>query len=257
VTPLTSSGSGSAASAVNWKRESERAHFEMFCEAARLPLIPESIEQPDPPAPDLVAELEGSGRVAFELVRLNDPDHLTRFRLMQQMPGFLERQFAALPAERRLALTARYIDAEIIIDFQGAATLAQRRRVLPYVWVVLEGLPDGHQGKVDLYGREPPAELALMWINRIRTDGRARFRSQTTGFVLPLRVEEIERKLRKRYETDHPLELLAYVENGEMAHLADAARITEVVERLLPKSQFRRVWVYEGLLRQVGLCLTR
>jgi hypothetical protein len=240
---------------VDWKRLGERRHFEMFCTAAELPLVPGSIEQPEPPAPDLVAEFQGMGRVAFELVRLNDPDHLTRFRLMQQMPGFLERQFAALPVERHQALTAKYIDAHIIVDFHGAATLAQRRRVLPYVWEVMEGLPDGYQGKVDLYGREPPAELSMIWINRIITGGRPWFRSQTAGFVLPLRVEEIERKLQKRYDTEAPLELLAYVENGEVAHQSDVDQITEIVARLLPTSQFRRVWVYEGLLRRIGMRL--
>jgi hypothetical protein len=242
---------------VDWKRAHERATFEAFCAAAELPLVPGPIQQPEPPAPDLIAEFKSLGPIAFELVRLNDPDHLTRSRLMQQMPGFLDRQFAALPPDRHKALTAKYIDGHIIVDFHGAATLAQRRRVLPYVWDVLEGLPDGHQGKVDLYGREPPAELAMIWINRITTDGRPRFRSQTVGYVLPLRVEGIERKLEKRYDTQAPLELLAYIENGEMAHMADAARITEIVERLLPTSQFRRVWIFEGLLRRVGLCLTR
>lgn len=48
------------------------------------------------PDADLIVELQGSGRVACELLRLNDPDHLARFRLMQQMPGFLDRAFAAL-----------------------------------------------------------------------------------------------------------------------------------------------------------------
>jgi hypothetical protein len=240
---------------VDSKRIGERRHFEWFCEAAGLPLIPGSIEQPDSPAPDVIADFQGLGRIAFELVRLNDPDHLTRFRLMQQMPDFLDRQFAALPAGRHQALTARYIDAHIIVDFHGAATLAQRRGVLPYVWDILEGLPAGHEGKVDLYGREPPAELAMIWINRIKTGGRPRFRSQTMGYVLPLRVEEIERKLLKRYSTEAPLELLAYVENGEVAYQSDVDQITEIVGRCLPESQFQRVWVYEGLLRRIGMRL--
>src|ERR1035441_6754534 len=229
---------GQAAERIDWKRVGERRHFEWFCEAAELPLISDSIEQPEPPAPDIVAEFAGLGRVAFELVRLNNPDHLRSSRFTQQMPAFLERHFDALPAERHQALSSKYSDAHIIVDFHGAATLPQRRRVLPYVWQVLEGLPDGHQGAVDLYGREPPADLRLLYINRIETGGRPRFRSQNMGFVLQLRVEEIEQKLRKRYDTGAPLELLAYVENGEVAHLADVARIREAVERGLPGSQF-------------------
>jgi hypothetical protein len=113
--------------AADAKRAHGRATFEAFCAAAELPLVPDTIEHPEPPAPDLIAKLQGVGRVAFELVRLNDPDHLTRMRLMHQMPGFLDEQFASPPAERHKALTAKYADAYITIDFQGAATLAQRR----------------------------------------------------------------------------------------------------------------------------------
>jgi hypothetical protein len=110
---------------------------------------------------------------------------------------------------------------------------------------------------VDLYGGGPPAELALIYISRIKTGGRPYFRSLTLGFVLPLQVEEIERKLQKRYDTQAPLELLAYIENGEVRHQSDVDKITEIAARLLPASQFRRVWVFEGLFRQIGLCFNR
>jgi hypothetical protein len=65
-------------SAIDFKREHELRTFQQFCDAAALRIVPDTVRQPDPPAPDLIAELEGNGRVAFELVRLNDPDQLTR-----------------------------------------------------------------------------------------------------------------------------------------------------------------------------------
>ena len=157
--------------------------------------------------------------------------------------------------ERHQALMAKYIDAYITIDFHGAATLAHRRKALPFVWEVLDGLPYGHRGKVDLYYMNAPAELAMIYVSRIKTDGRPYFRSQTMGYVLPLRAQEIAGKLQKHYETAEPLELLAYIENGEMAHLNAEREITEIVNRWLPGSQFRRVWVYEGLLRRIALSL--
>jgi hypothetical protein len=120
--------------------------------------------------------------------------------------------------------------------------LTQRRRALPLVWDALEALPEGHRGKVDLYGRIPSAELAMIWVSRIKTDGRPYFRS-TFGYVLPLRVNEIAGKLHKRYDCKEPLELLAYIENREMAHLNAEREITEIVNCWLPKSQFRRVWI--------------
>jgi hypothetical protein len=50
----------------------ERDVFTQFAAVAGLPLIPGSIESRRPPEPDILCELAGSGRVAFELVDLVD-----------------------------------------------------------------------------------------------------------------------------------------------------------------------------------------
>jgi hypothetical protein len=117
-----------AARAPEAKRAHERWTFEAFCAAANLPLVPGSIEQPEPPAPDLVAEFAGAGRIAFELVRLNDPDQLIRLRLMHRMPGFLDRQFAALPAD---GCTRDYLGMSACACREGAALVssATQRKV--------------------------------------------------------------------------------------------------------------------------------
>jgi hypothetical protein len=237
------------------KRRAERAHFERFCDAARLPLIPESIEQPEPPAPDLVAKFESIGPVSFELVRLDDADRLTRLHLMQQMPNFLERAFEALPVKQKEALRAQYADAHITLDFRGAATLADRRRALPFLWNTLGAQPSGFRGEVDLWDLRPPRAISMIHVSRVKTGGRPWFRSLTCGYTLPLAADRIGQKLQMRYECDTPLELLAYVEYGEMAHANAADEIAEVTLPSLPSSQFRRVWVYEGLHRRVGLTL--
>ncbi len=78
----------------DFKRDHELRTFQQFCDAAGFKIIPDTVSQPNPPAPDLIAELEGEGRVAFELVRLNDPDQLTRLSLMHQTPQFLQAEFA-------------------------------------------------------------------------------------------------------------------------------------------------------------------
>jgi hypothetical protein len=50
----------------------ERAIFHEFVAAAQLPVVLESIESRLPPEPDILCEVAGGGRVAFELVRLVD-----------------------------------------------------------------------------------------------------------------------------------------------------------------------------------------
>jgi hypothetical protein len=237
----------------DWKRLHEAAIFEAFCAAEALAPIVGSIEQPEPPAPDLIADFGPLGRIAFELVRLNDSEQLTRMALMSKTPAFLDEAFARLPSELRSGVADKFADGIITIEFKGAVDFAQRRAALPFVWATLDSLPRGFTGKVDLWPLDAPSALQMIWVNRGATGGRPWFKTQTSGYVLPLCANRIAEKLQKRYETREPLELLAYVDFGELAHLGAAEEIAAIVNQLLPGSQFRRVWVYEGLLRRVGL----
>jgi hypothetical protein len=244
-------------STIDFKRDHELRTFQQFCDAAALKIVPDTVCQPDPPAPDLIAELEGEGRVAFELVRLNDPDQLTRLSLMQQTPQFLQAEFAALPAKCHEDLRAKYTDGIITIHFRGAVDFEQRRKALPFIWETLAAQPVGFAGKVDLWDLGAPDAVELIWVNRGKTPGGVPyFKTQTAGYVLPLVADRIGEKLQKRYQCTEPLDLLAYVHWGELAHANAADEIADVVTRHLFGSQFRQVWVYEGLLRRVALRLS-
>jgi hypothetical protein len=242
-----------SADSINSKRDHELRTFEQFCAAARLTIVPGTIVQPDPPAPDLSAELETRGRTAFELVRLNHPDQLTRLSLMHQTPQFLADAFAALPEELRTRLSSIYADGIITIHFRGAVNLSERRRALPFVWDTLASQPAGFVGKVDLWDLGAPEAIELIWVNRGKTFGVPYFKTQTAGYVLPLAADRVGEKLQKHYQCAEPLELLAYVHWGELAHANAADEIAAVAAQYLPGSQFRRVWVYEGLLQRVAL----
>lgn len=244
-------------SAIDFKRDHELRTFRQFCDAAALKIVPDTIRQPDPPTPDLIAELEGEGRVAFELVRLNDPDQLTRLSLMQQTPQFLQTEFGALPLDQRADLTAKYRDGIITIHFRGPVDLGLRRKALPFIWATLAVQPVGFSGKVDLWDLGAPDAVELIWVNRGKTvDDVPYFKTQTAGYVLPLVADRIGEKLQKRYQCTEPLDLLAYIHWGELAHANAADEIAAVVNRHLSGSQFRQVWVYEGLLGQVALRLS-
>ena len=55
----------------------ERRIFAEFCAASRL--APDSITQPAPP--DIIADLDGRGRMASELVRVNHSDEILSMNL--------------------------------------------------------------------------------------------------------------------------------------------------------------------------------
>ena len=52
----------------------ERAAFVEFASLAGLPVLAGTVESRPPPEPDIVCEIDGRGRVAFELVTLFDED---------------------------------------------------------------------------------------------------------------------------------------------------------------------------------------
>jgi len=54
------------------KKKHEIGVFRRFAKVSGLPIIPESIEQPPEPEPDILCEIIGEGRVAFELTRIDD-----------------------------------------------------------------------------------------------------------------------------------------------------------------------------------------
>jgi hypothetical protein len=243
-----------SADPIDWKREHELRTFEQFCAAAGLTIVPGTVGQPVAPAPDIIAEIEGAGRVAFELVRLNDSDQLTRVNLMQQTPQLLAAAFEVLPPDMHARLCSMYADGIIKVQFRGAVDPGQRKKALPFIWKTLAERPAGFSGKVDLWELGAPEAIELIWVTRGKTvGGIPNFESQTAGYVLPLAAGRIGEKLQKRYECAEPLELLAYVHWGELAHANAADEIASVVNRHLSGSQFRQVWVYEGLLRRVAL----
>jgi hypothetical protein len=123
-----------------------------------------------------------------------------------------------------------YADGIITIQFRGAVDLGQRRRALPFVWATLASLPVGHIGTVDLWGRDAPQAVELIWVNRGKTPGGIPyFKTQTAGYVFPLAADRIGEKLQKRYQCTEPLDLLAYVHWGELAHINAADEIAAVV----------------------------
>src|SRR5262249_44588985 len=116
-------------------------------------------------------------------------------------------------------------------------------------------LPAGYKGIVDLYWLKPPPVIEVLSVGRWNAGAVPQFKTHTAGFVLPLRLERITEKVRARYDCTEPLELLAYIDNGELAHASDEQDIGRVITDGLAGSQFRRVWVFEGLLNRVALTL--
>lgn len=238
-------------------RENKQAHerriFVEFCRANSIPVLLNSIRQPDPPEPDIVADIEGRGTVAFELVRMNHDDDLVSMNLGVESSAFLSAEFAKLPDPQRSRLATMYDDAHVLLQFSPAANLGQRRQVLPLVWSMLESQPTGAKG----FFHNPPiatrasSHLHMVYVSRLaRQRGGPLFNSQSASFPYPIQIERVIAKLKKLYTCVHPLELLAYVDRGEMPFESDLSSLGQAVGEHLSGSSFRRVWAFEELLKR-------
>jgi hypothetical protein len=233
------------------KRAGERAAFERFAAAAEIRVLPGSLTQPDPPAPDITAEVEGVGRIAFELVRLDADDEFLSRRMFLEARDLLQSEFQQLPDRKRIGIEAKFSSSGIAVEFRRFADTAARRRALTKVWPLIEGLPASHDGEVDMWGRAI-SDIESLWVIPEPERTSLYFRSFIVGSPMPVHTERLTVKLQRRYACAEPLELLAYNEVEELAHLADEQRIRDAVESQIAGSQFRRVWVFDGFLNRVA-----
>jgi hypothetical protein len=233
------------------KRAAERAVFERFAATAEIRVVPGSLVQPDPPAPDIAADIEGAGRIAFELVRLDADDEFLSRRMFLEARELLDSEFQKLPEPQRTAIETKFSSSGIAVEFHRFADTAARRRALAMVWPLIEDLPASHDGEVDMCGRAIQ-DVESLWVIPEPERTSLYFRSFIVGSPMPVHAERLSEKLQRRYVCAEPLELLAYNEVEQLAHLADEQRIRDAVESQIAGSQFRRVWVFDGYLNRVA-----
>jgi hypothetical protein len=234
------------------KSAHERRVFVEFCAARGI--TPGHITQPDPP--DIVAEFNGDGSTAFELVRLNHTDEIVSLNMLVESSSFLAQQFALLPAAQHARLSAMYDDAHVLLQFSPAANPGQRKQALPFVWTLLETRAAGAKGyffnkSVTLFPTCMPSYLDMVYVSRLaRHTGGPLFNTQSASYAYPAQIVRVIDKLQKPYSCAEPLELLAYADRGELSSANDLPALREAVKVHLPGSAFRRVWVFEEMLRR-------
>jgi hypothetical protein len=68
------------------KEAREISIFREFVDRSKLPVVPASVESRKPPEPDILCEIAGEGKVAFEMVELCDADIAMTKSLLRKKP---------------------------------------------------------------------------------------------------------------------------------------------------------------------------
>lgn len=235
------------------KEQAERRIFEALAPLVGMEVVPGSIRQKRPPAPDIECEAIGVGPWAVELVALDAPHTHTRLENMRGTKEMWDRAFALRSRIEQEALNARCGDMFLSVHFDETAGARDRTRLMHLIQDRLLGLPVGFSG--ELYSDiDAPAEVDWAKVFHGSVKDGPHIVAPSAGHLLPPQLEKIQEKLvAKTYRTDAPLEIFAYSKHDEVdGHVGGLAAIEQCIKTHLPGSQFRRVSVFNlGFLQLV------
>lgn len=235
------------------QQQDERFIFERLAALAGMRIVPDSIRQNDPPAPDIECEVEGLGPIAVELVALDARYTRMRRANMRTACAAWERALPRLSASQQARLRAECEDVFLSLLISNDAGTRDRTELMHKIQKEILTKPRGFKG--DLFGPPDfPHGLSKATMHRGGVTNGPRISCPSVGSVLQPQLEMIEEKLsRKTYRTSAPLELFAYSTHDEVdAHVNSMQLIDECVRKHLPSSAFRRVRVFDyGIAQQL------
>lgn len=197
------------------KEEREFRTFEVLAPLAGLKVVPGSIIQALPPAPDIQCDVVGIGHANFELVALDDPYTRTRLSNMFNTKQAWERALSRLSASDQANVSSAFADVHLSLNFEEMAGTKDRAVALSAIQKELLSLPAGYTGP--LFTRATmPSRLYAVSVFRNKVANGPHFSAPSAGGWMPPQLSKIEEKLRdKNYTFTGPLELFAYSPHDE------------------------------------------
>ena len=232
----------------------ERAIFSAFIKASGLPVDASSIRKPPPPAPDILCTVSGDD-VAFELVEIVSEMFAKTTRARPRLRQMFDEAYRKLPPEVRATLEFRLGGAPVVrAGFKLDTEAGQWSRLIK---PILDTLTERRQAV-------EPGEFPVWEVPRLRMLSDMSLRGGSDGAELHVSeatlgedrtLAALQRKLDRHYESDAPIELLAYYDFEPPPRLGPKWRsdVREFLRARLPGSPFRRAWLVDCRSRKVIL----
>jgi hypothetical protein len=234
------------------KEQEERLIFEELARQAGLVVVPGSIRQAPPPAPDIECEVGCGSAFAVELVALDDDWTRTRIANMNATKQAWHRATAALSPVDRARITAECADAHLSLNLMEKLGTRERTKLFCLLQLEILRLPSGFTGEL-FRGTARPLGLWKAVVHRGQVTGGPSFAAPSGGTWVPPQYDKITEKLtRKSYRTRCPLELFAYSRYDDMG--ASNAVLPEIIRRIqadIGNSPFQRVRVFDVFARRM------
>lgn len=234
------------------KSKIELAVFNSFIEASGLPIIPNSIEKTDPPAPDILCEHESEGKIAFELVELIDQDKITRQANADKIgrrDTFQNRiydEYEKLSIESRLEIDRRLNNAQIYFIFSEQLSKNKLKNKLGNIFEELQAIEPDFEGEIRCFENGQLKKiLKEISISRGDFKGPVFTPECISGPGKPV-VKILRNKHNMKYITDYPIELLAYFTfSGSMPKQMWIKETTRFFNELKEFEPYRKIWIFD------------
>ena len=217
--------------------------FREFAKASDKHIIIESILKRDPPEPDIICEIKDKGLIAFELVRLIPEEDAHRIALWASTRTAIKNYYNQLAQSERIVFDIKHSNAFIHFRFKDLEPLPKRKKELKRAFDHLLDLRSDFVGHTLKDRQKTLREIS---IDRNSTFERTYFDTDALGFVTEPTEYALNSKFKKTYETDHPIQLLAYFASSDI--LPDPIwfpLVNELLEERSSLGMFNRIWFYD------------
>jgi hypothetical protein len=220
--------------------------FGDFASVCPLRIDPKSIKKREPPEPDILCEVAEGGRLAFELVELVDRDRIARPMGDQaELMDSLRDARDDLPEPTRSA----FGNAWVGVKFRPQS-IRKRKAVAEILVNELTRIDPTFKGEFTLTGGDTEVAIA----NVKRRDGildGPHFRVLVAGHFEPIPLDDIEEKFGKKYQSDGPIDLLAYYDRQQAPLEEQINELIQFINANVGGSSFGRVWIFNRFDRRI------
>ena len=226
--------------------ETELSVFEYFANhpTSELGIVTGSVEKRLPPEPDLRCRLTAGETVAFELIEICNPKNARFMFNAKPIHNALLTAYFALSTEVRATFDDRYTNRPLRCYFKSEASM---QAITGSLSVLLTELAKAPYFEEEFAGF---SKAVRRIVAKVCLGGKLNDLDQVNfnlgGYFDPeIPIDALEVKLKRRYVTEHPIELLAHF--GGLAWGCDpefTERVTALIQEQGP-GPFRRVWLMD------------
>lgn len=190
--------------------------FAQFISITGLPIDPASVQICCPPAPDIECRHDIDGPLSFELTELIHHDFAATCGRQSTTQDVLYKVHQQLPAAHKNAFDQQFGTAYLYFHFQAGTTTNKVRGNIRDVFSELSSLRNDFEGQVDTFASNTVSKFVKsVKISRGEFVGPSFGVRISGGLGVPV-VPAIRKKLANSYTSDHPIELLGYLDFAGM-----------------------------------------